>query len=88
MDLGNEADSVADVEQCLDSDVLDVGANEAAVLNMIVHVFVDVLRCVAVMDQAITEFVQELEGRNFNAVELAVAEQGVDGLLGQTRVLL
>ena len=88
MDLRYQTDSVANVQKGLHCDVLDVGANETTILNMIMQVFIHVLRRIAIMNQTVTELVQGFECGNLHTVELTVSEQCVDGLLGKARVLL
>ena len=55
--------------------------------NMVVHVLVHYLCRITVMNKTIAEFIQELEGCNFDTVELAISEKDIDRLLGQASVL-
>ena len=77
MHVRDEPLSIANVKQSLDRDVLNVAPNELAVLDVIVHIVVNVLRCVAVVDQTVADFVEEFYGRDFNTVELAIAQQNI-----------
>lgn len=68
MDLRDQPLSVANMQECLNCDVLDVGANKLFVFNMIMHVIIDVLSGVTVMNQTVAELVQEFDSCNLNTV--------------------
>lgn len=55
--------------------------------NMVVHVLVHYLCRITIVNETIAEFIQELEGCNFDTVELAISEKDIDRLLGQASVL-
>ena len=82
MDLWNDTHPIADIKQCLHGNLFEVGSNEAVVFNMVVHVLVHYLRCITVVNETITEFVQELEGWDFDTVEFTISEKDIYRLLG------
>ena len=55
--------------------------------NMVMHVLVHYLCRITIVNETIAEFIQELEGCNFDTVELAISEKDIDRLLGQASVL-
>lgn len=56
------------MQQGFDSDVLDVAADEFAIFNVIVHIVVHILRGFTIVNQAITDLVEELHSGNLDAV--------------------
>ena len=50
-----------------------VRAHKSISFDMIMHFLINVLRGIAIVDKTVTEFVEELEGRNLDTVELPVA---------------
>ena len=53
---------------------------------MIVHIFIYILCCITVVNQAITELVEELKCRDLDTIELTVTQEHIDRLLGETRI--
>ena len=45
---------------------------------MIVHILIDILCCVTVVNQAIAKLVEKLERRNLDTVELTVTQKHIN----------
>ena len=66
------------MQQSLNCDMLYVRAHELAIFHVVVHIFIHFLRGVAVVDETVAHFVEELCGSNFDAVKLSVTQKHVD----------
>ena len=87
MNLWDDTHPVADIKQRLHSNLFEVWSYEAMAFNMVVHILVHYLSRITVVNETVAEFIQELEGCDFDTVELTISEKDIDRLLGQACVL-
>ena len=81
MNLWDDTHPITDIKHRLNSNLFEVRSYEAMVLKMVVHVLVHNLCCITIVNETIAEFIQELEGCNFDTVELTISEKDIYRLL-------